>query len=50
MTTIYTAHLENGYAEFLTLEEAQAYSENITTSERDLNPPVIEEQPTNEGE
>jgi hypothetical protein len=44
MVTIYTAHLENGYAEFLTLEEAQLYSENITTSERDL------EQPTNEGE
>ena len=46
MTTIYTAHLTNpeGYAEFLTLEEAQQYSENITISERDL------EQPTNEGE
>lgn len=44
MTIIYTAHLESGYAEFLTLEEAQAYSDNITTSERDL------EQPTNNGE
>lgn len=43
MTTIYTAHLENGYAEFLTMEEALQYSENITTSERDLTP-------TNNGE
>lgn len=44
MQTIYTAHLENGYAEFLTMEEAQQYSDNITISERDL------EQPTNNGE
>ena len=47
MTTIYRAILENGYAEFLTLEEAQEYSEIIETEERDLTPP---QQPTNEGE
>lgn len=46
MQTIYTAHLPNGYAEFLTMEDALQYSDNVTTSERDLTPPVIQQQPT----
>ena len=43
MTTIYTAILENGYAEFLTREEAELHSETIEESVRDLTP-IIEAQ------
>ena len=45
MTPIYTAITENGYAEFLTREEAELYSETIEESVRDLTPIIEEEAP-----
>lgn len=50
MTTIYRAHIETGYIEYLNQTEAEAVSSNIEIIERDLTPPVIEEQTTNNGE
>jgi hypothetical protein len=49
MTIIYTAILENGYAEFLNPIDARAVSDNIIESERNLEPEVIIE-PTMETE